>query len=287
MTIVDIFPIRGRGLIVSGAIENGVLTVGDRVQIQRAGSVTKAVVLSIEAFRKPLQQAQKGDVVGVTLGGIESFEVQLGDVLTHLEIEHSRENPIERGNVGTTYRNSKYGFEIDLPRDWATSSGIHRIPVILSNIINRANILEEFSYKNQENLNIVVESMKPEIPPDINELIFILKAREMNYTDVQFGRISICGRVHACVSYVMNQKGWLKKYLVVLNGYGYALTASCPLDYRNSRVEETWDDIARSLRLLNPIDDSVIEINNSPQARHSIELMREQLKRQVGVRTPR
>ena len=183
------------------------------------------------------------------------------------------------------YRNEKYGFEIDLPSGWGTTSGFSRIPVILSNLIQQANILEEFSDGEKERLNIVVELLQPEIPPDINELIFTLRAQEMNYTDVQFGRITVGGRVHACISYVMNKKGWLKKYLIVLNGYGYALTASCPLVDRNPKIEEIWDNIARSLRLLNPIDDSVIAINNSPQARRAIELMREQLKRQVGART--
>lgn len=179
------------------------------------------------------------------------------------------------------YRNEKYGFELDLPNGWGISSGISRIPVMLSNVFMRANILEEFSCGGKEHLNIVVESMQPEIPPDINELMFTLQAQKMNYTDLQFGRITVEERVHAWVSYVMNQKGWLKKYLIVLNGYGYALTASCPIDHRSHTVEQTWDNTATSFRLLNPMDNSVAAFNNSPQARRSIELLREQLKMQI------
>lgn len=186
--------------------------------------------------------------------------------------------------IMSTYRNEKYGFEIDLPSGWGTTSGISRIPVILSNFIKRANILEEFSFGKNEFLNIVVERMQPEIPPDINELVFTLNALEMKYTDLKFGRITVGGREHAWAYYVMNRKGWLKKYMIVLNGYGYAFTASCPIEHRSPAMEETWDNIATSLRLLKPIDSSLITLNNSPQVKHSIEMLRQELKRQLEAR---
>jgi len=181
------------------------------------------------------------------------------------------------------YRNEKFNFEIDLPNGWVIASGLSRVPVILATMINRANILEAFTFDNKEFLNIVVEKMHPEIPPDISELVFKLTAKEMNYTDLKFGRIEIGGRNHAWVCYVMNQKGWLKKYMIVLNGFGYAITASCRLAYKSSAVEDTWDSIATSFRLLVPIDDSIIAFNNSPRVQHYLEMFRQKLLQELGL----
>ena len=181
----------------------------------------------------------------------------------------------------SAYHNDKYGFEIDLPSGWGTTSGLSRIPFILSNLFMRANILEEFSFDRHEFLNIVVEQMRPEVPPDINQLVFTIFALKNKYTDLKFGRIIVGGREHAWVCYVMNGKGWLKKYMIVLNGYGFALTASCPVEHRSPSMEETWDRIATSLRLLKPIDQSIIDFNNSPQVKHSVEMLRQELIRQL------
>lgn len=186
-----------------------------------------------------------------------------------------------------TYRNKKFGLEIDLPDGWAVTRGLARLPAFLSNLFLRANILEEFALEANEWLNIVVDRMEPEIPPDVNEMIFSLNAQAKGYTGVAFSRITIGGREHACASYSMNQRGWLKKYMVMLNGYGYALTASCPLANKSAQVEAAWDRIAASLRLLNPPDPAITAYNNSPEVRRSIAAMRQQVLAQLEQRKNR
>lgn len=184
-----------------------------------------------------------------------------------------------------TFRNEKYGFEMDLPDGWAMSAGLYRIPVILSNTIKRANILVEFAHGADEHLNIVVEPMMiPEPPPEINELVFTLSAQDMGYTDVEFGRILVGGRLHSWARYTMLSKVWLKKYHIILNGTGYAITASCATEGRRPACEPTWDKIAQSLRLLNPVDASITALSESPRGRRTLDRMRELLLAQIQER---
>ena len=82
MSIEDVFTITGRGTVVTGRVERGVLHVGDTVEIVGLShEVKKTVVTGIEMFRKILDEAQAGDNVGVLLRGIERREVERGQVL--------------------------------------------------------------------------------------------------------------------------------------------------------------------------------------------------------------
>lgn len=89
MTVEDVFSIRDRGTVVTGKIEQGVLNVGDEVQIKRQGTFKKTSVAGIETFRKQVNQAQAGDNVGVLLPGIAKGDVGRGDVLTGSDSEFS------------------------------------------------------------------------------------------------------------------------------------------------------------------------------------------------------
>jgi elongation factor Tu len=82
MPIIDIFSIKGRGTVVIGRIEAGTVRVGDVVEIDgQVGIRITTVVVSLEGFRQVLTEAKAGDDVGVTLRGVESDDVQPGNVL--------------------------------------------------------------------------------------------------------------------------------------------------------------------------------------------------------------
>jgi len=81
MPIEDIFSITGRGTVVTGRVERGILRPGDEVEIVGFRPTQKTVAVSIEMFRKVLDEAQPGDNIGVLLRGIKKEEVERGQVL--------------------------------------------------------------------------------------------------------------------------------------------------------------------------------------------------------------
>ena len=82
MPIEDIFTITGRGTVVTGRVERGIIKTGDPVEIVGLSfEIKKSVATSIEMFRKILDEAQAGDNVGVLLRGIDHEEVEKGMVL--------------------------------------------------------------------------------------------------------------------------------------------------------------------------------------------------------------
>jgi len=81
MPIEDVFSISGRGTVVTGRIERGIVKVGDEVAIVGIKDTTKTTVTGVEMFRKLLDQGQAGDNVGVLLRGTKRDEVERGQVL--------------------------------------------------------------------------------------------------------------------------------------------------------------------------------------------------------------
>jgi elongation factor Tu len=81
MPIEDVFSISGRGTVVTGRIERGVVKVGEEVEIIGIRPTTKTVVTGVEMFRKLLDQGEAGDNVGALLRGIDRTGVERGQVL--------------------------------------------------------------------------------------------------------------------------------------------------------------------------------------------------------------
>ncbi len=94
MAVEDVFSIKGRGTVVTGRIERGVIKVGDEIEILGIKDPQKTTVTGVEMFRKLLDQGQAGDNVGCLLRGIDKNEVERGQVLaapgsvkTHTQFE--------------------------------------------------------------------------------------------------------------------------------------------------------------------------------------------------------
>jgi elongation factor Tu len=81
MPIEDVFSISGRGTVVTGRIERGVVKVGEEVEIVGIKATTKTTVTGVEMFRKLLDQGQAGDNVGCLLRGVDREAVERGQVL--------------------------------------------------------------------------------------------------------------------------------------------------------------------------------------------------------------
>ncbi|MDF7675358.1 elongation factor Tu [Neisseriaceae bacterium ESL0693] len=81
LPIEDVFSISGRGTVVTGRVERGVINVGDEIEIVGLKPTTKTTCTGVEMFRKLLDQGQAGDNVGVLLRGTKREEVERGQVL--------------------------------------------------------------------------------------------------------------------------------------------------------------------------------------------------------------
>ena len=84
MPVEDVFSISGRGTVVTGRVERGVIKVGEEVEIIGLRPTTKSVVTGVEMFRKLLDQGEAGDNIGALLRGTKKEEVERGQVLAHV-----------------------------------------------------------------------------------------------------------------------------------------------------------------------------------------------------------
>ena len=82
MPVEDVFTISGRGTVVTGRVERGIVKVGDEVEIVGIRPTLKTVCTGVEMFRKTLDQGQAGDNIGVLLRGVKREEVERGQVIS-------------------------------------------------------------------------------------------------------------------------------------------------------------------------------------------------------------
>ena len=84
MPIEDVFSIQGRGTVVTGRVERGIVKTGEEVEIVGIKDTTKTTVTGVEMFRKMLDEGRAGENVGVLLRGTKREEVERGQVLAHV-----------------------------------------------------------------------------------------------------------------------------------------------------------------------------------------------------------
>jgi len=84
LPIEDVFSISGRGTVVTGRVERGIVKVGEEVEIVGIKETTKTTCTGVEMFRKLLDEGRAGDNVGVLLRGTKRDEVERGQVLAHV-----------------------------------------------------------------------------------------------------------------------------------------------------------------------------------------------------------
>ena len=81
MPIEDVFSISGRGTVVTGRVESGVIKVGEEIEIVGIRDTKKSVCTGVEMFRKLLDSGEAGDNIGALLRGVERTDVERGQVL--------------------------------------------------------------------------------------------------------------------------------------------------------------------------------------------------------------
>ena len=97
MPIEDVFGIKGRGTVVTGRIERGVVNVGDEIEIVGIRPTRKTTVTGVEMFKKLLDSGEAGDNVGALLRGIERTDVERGQVLAAPGVDHAAHAVCGRG----------------------------------------------------------------------------------------------------------------------------------------------------------------------------------------------
>ncbi len=132
MPIEDVFSISGRGTVVTGRIERGVINVGGEVEIVGIRDTRKSVCTGVEMFRKLLDRGEAGDNVGVLLRGIDREGVERGQVLCKLDRSVRSAETIGPRADHTEYRSGRAGPPPS-PQALCRRTDLGRLPGIARN----------------------------------------------------------------------------------------------------------------------------------------------------------
>lgn len=140
------------------------------------------------------------------------------------------------------YTNRYHGFEITVPDDWRCPSGwFHRLFRLDRNPI--------FYCGTDERFNFQIGPLFPEPPLNQTERDFQLFAESHGYLHLSFGRIHVEGKDHLWASYHIPPGNWNKKYMIVLKGTEFAITAASRDRKTFEEKEKIWDNIVNTFRL--------------------------------------
>jgi elongation factor Tu len=139
MPVEDVFSIKGRGTVVTGRIESGVVKVGGEIEIVGLKDAVKTTVTGVEMFRKQLEEGQAGDNVGILLRGVGKDDVERGQVLAktgsatpHTEFEAevyilTKEEGGRHKPFFTGYRPQFYIRTTDVTGEIALAEGVEMV----------------------------------------------------------------------------------------------------------------------------------------------------------------
>ena len=127
MPVEDVFSIKGRGTVVTGRVDRGVIKVNEPVEIVGIKDTTQSVVTGVEMFRKQLDEGQAGDNVGLLLRGVEKDDVERGQVIA------------KPGSITPHTEFEAEVYILNKRRGWKTHTILYRIQATILYSNNRRN----------------------------------------------------------------------------------------------------------------------------------------------------
>jgi tetratricopeptide (TPR) repeat protein len=157
------------------------------------------------------------------------------------------------------YRNDPHGFEIQLPDEWSYKAG-----GMLTRLMGGGRN-PSFDCGRGEKFNFEIGPLSTDTSLERTEQEFSLYSADKGYEKIEFGRISVHGQRHVWARYRIPNGMWTKKYMIVLAGVEYAITATAADEPTLREREGIWDLVVGSFRLtasprlptasLNPVED--------------------------------